>query len=140
MAELKGNPLPHRIVFSFDEKAKIAIKEYKGYTYTKQKKVYYPEKQKVKGLLEMPAAINIHNGDIHYWFFDWKNSFIVIQCFEDLLKIYPDKEIYVILDCWRAHTSNAIQIWEDLHPRFHLIYLPFHPLQYLAILLFSRVQ
>lgn len=72
----------------------------------------------------MPAAINIHTGKIHYWFFDWKNSFIVIECFEDLLKIYPDKEIYVILDCWRAHTSKTIQIWEDLHPRFHLIYLP----------------
>ena len=39
MAELKGNPLPHRIVFSFDEKAKIAIKEYKGYAYTKHKKI-----------------------------------------------------------------------------------------------------
>ena len=124
MAELKGNPLPNRIVFSFDEKAKIAIKEFKGYAYTKQKKIYYPEKQKVKGLLEMPAAINIHTGKIHYWFFDWKNSFIVIECFEDLLRKYPDKEIYVILDNWRAHTSKTIQIWEDLHPRFHLVYLP----------------
>ena len=112
------------MVFSFDEKAKIAIKECKGWVYTKLKKVYYPEKQKVKGLLEMPAAINIHTGKIHRWFFDWKNSFIVIECFEDLLRLYPDKEIYAILDCWSAHTSAAIQIWEELHPRFHIVYLP----------------
>lgn len=118
------NPPQNSIVFSFDEKAKIPIKEYKGSIYTKENHVYYPAKQKVKGLLEMPAAINIHNGDIHRWFYDWKNSFIVIECFEDLLRRYPDKDIYVILDNWRAHTSYAIKVWAFFHPRFHIVYLP----------------
>ena len=77
---LKANPSPNRVDFSFDEKAKIAIKQYGGYTYTKEKIVKYPAKQKVKGLLEMPTAINIHTGVIHYWFYDWKNSFIVMFC------------------------------------------------------------
>ncbi len=72
----------------------------------------------------MPAAINIHTGKIHYWFYDWKNSFVVIECFEDLLKKYPDKDIYVIVDCWRAHTSFAIRIWNFFHPRFHIVYTP----------------
>jgi transposase len=111
-------------VLSFDEKAKIAIKEYGGSVYTKKKKVNVPAKQKVKGLLEMPAAINIHTDEIHYWLFDWKNSFVVIQCFEDILRKYPDKEIYLILDCWKAHTSYAIRIWNFFHPRFHLVYTP----------------
>lgn len=111
-------------MFSYDEKAKIAIKEYGGYAYTKKKKIKYPVKQKIRGLLEMPAAIDIHTGKISYWFFDWKNSFIVIECFECLLKEYPDKEIYVIMDCWRAHTSFAIKVWNFFHPRFHIIYTP----------------
>ena len=72
----------------------------------------------------MPAAINIHTGDIHYWFYDWKNSFIVIECFEALLRKYPDKDIYVILDNWRAHTSFAIRMWNFFHPKLHLVYLP----------------
>lgn len=109
---------------SFDEKAKIAIKEYGGHVYTKKYKVKIPAKQKVKGLLEMPAAINLHTGKVHYWFFDWKNSFIVIQCFEDLLRIYPDKHICLIIDCWRAHTSYAIRAWNTFHPRFHIVYTP----------------
>ena len=121
---LKSNPSPDRVDLSFDEKAKIAIKEYGGYVYTKKKKVKYPAKQKVKGLLEMPAAINIHTGEIDYWFYDWKNSFIVIECFEYLLRKYPGKEIYVILDCWKAHTSYAIKVWNYFHPRFHLVYTP----------------
>lgn len=111
-------------MFSFDEKAKIAIKEYGGYVYTKEKKIKHPAKQKVRGLLEMPAAINIHTGCIHYWFYDWKNSFIVIECFESLLEKYPDNDIYIIIDCWRAHTSYAIKVWNFFHPRFHLVYTP----------------
>ena len=80
---------PDKEIISFDEKAKIAIKEYKGYIYTKEKKVTYPAKQKVNGLLEMPAGINIKTGKIHYWFYDWKNSFVVIECLEKLLEEYP---------------------------------------------------
>ena len=111
-------------MFSFDEKAKIAIKQYNGCVYTKEKIVKHPAKQKVKGLLEMPAAINIHTGNIHHWFYDWKNSFIVIECFEDLLQKYPAKEIYVIIDNWSAHTSYALRVWVFFHPKLHLVYLP----------------
>ena len=90
-------------------------------------RVYVPVEwigKKVKGLLEMPAAINIHTGEIHYWFFDWKNSFVVIECFEDLLHKYPGKDINVIMDCWSAHTSYAIKVWNFFHPRFHIVYTP----------------
>jgi hypothetical protein len=58
----------------------------------------------------MPAAINIHTGDIIYWFYDWKNSFIVIECFEDLLRKYSHKEVYVIVDNWSAHKSYVIKL------------------------------
>ncbi len=122
--ELTNNLPPESIVFSFDEKAKIAIKQYSGYIYTKDKRVKHPAKQKVKGLLEMPAAINIHTGDVYCWFYDWKNSFVVIECFENLLDRHPDKDIYVIIDCWSAHTSFAIRVWSFFHPKFHIIYTP----------------
>ena len=114
----------NKVKISFDEKAKIAIKEYFGSVYTKEKKVSYPTKQKVKGLLEMPAGINIRTGKVHYWFFDWKNSFVVIECLEKLLDEYPGKEIYVIMDNWSAHKSYDVKIWNTFHPRMHLVYLP----------------
>jgi len=122
--ELKNNPPPNSIVLSFDEKAKIPIKQYKGSIWTKEKKVKWPAKQKTKGLIELPASINIHTGEIIYWFYDWKNSFIVIECFEDLLQKYPEQDIYVIVDGWSAHTSYAIKVWAYLHPRLKIIYLP----------------
>lgn len=109
---------------SFDEKAKIPIKQYNGSVYTREKKVKWPAKQKVKGLLEMPAAINIHTGKIHCWFYDWKNSFVVIECFDALLQEYPNKDIYVIVDNWSAHKSAAIKIWALFNPRLKIVYLP----------------
>ena len=111
-------------MFSFDEKAKIPIKLFQGSIWTKETKLKWPAKQKVKGLLEMPAAINIHTGNITYWFYDWKNSFIVIECFENLLREYPDKDVYVIVDNWSAHKSYVIKVWAFFHPRLHLVYLP----------------
>ena len=124
MRELYEDKNPDNVVISFDEKAKIAIKEYFGSVYTKDKFATYPAKQKVKGLLEMPAGINIKTGKVHYWFYDWKNSFVVIECLENLLKEYSGKEIFVIMDNWSAHKSHTIKVWNYFHPRIHLVYLP----------------
>ena len=121
---LHDMPPLNSIVFSFDQKAKIAIKQYTGSVYTRENLVKHPDKQKTRGLLELPAAINIHTGQIHYWFYDWKNSFIVIECFEDLLRFYPNQDIYIILDNWSAHTSHVLHVWTYFHPRLHLVYLP----------------
>jgi len=102
----------------------MPIKQYTGSIWTKEKKPKWPAKQKVKGLLEMPAAINIRTGKVHCWFYDWKNSFIVIECFEDLLEKYPEKDIFVIVDNWSAHTSYAIRVWNCFHSRLKIIRLP----------------
>jgi len=72
----------------------------------------------------MPAGINIKTGKVHYWFYDWKNSFVVIECLEKLLIEYSDKEIYVIMDNWSAHKSYNVKVWNYFHPRIHLVYLP----------------
>jgi len=66
----------------------------------------------------------MHTGERHYWFYDWKNSFIVVEVLQKLEEIYPDKDIYVIWDGWSAHTSNYTQAFLDLHPRIKILPLP----------------
>jgi transposase len=66
----------------------------------------------------------MHSGQIHYWFYDWKNSFIVIEVLEKLLEIYLDKDIYIIWDGWSAHRSSYINIFLDVHPRIKILPLP----------------
>jgi hypothetical protein len=66
----------------------------------------------------------VHTGKRHYWFYDWKNSFIVTEVLEKLLDIYADKDIYIIWDGWSAHISNYTQAFIDLHPRIKILPLP----------------
>ena len=72
----------------------------------------------------MFSARNLHNGKRHYWFYDWKNSFIVTEVLEKVLSIYPNKDIYIIWDGWSAHTSNYTHAFVDLHPRIKILPLP----------------
>lgn len=69
-------------------------------------------------------ATNLHTGERHYSFYDWKNSFIVTQFYEKLLSIYPTKDIYIIQDGWSAHRSKHVQTFLDLHPRIKVLPLP----------------
>jgi len=70
------------------------------------------------------SAKNVHTGKRHYWFYDWKNSFIVTGVLEKLLNIYPGKDIYIIWDGWSAHTSSYTQVFIDLHQRIKILPLP----------------
>lgn len=112
------------MVLSFDEKGKTAIKKYGGQKFTYAGYYHVPYGQKVKGITDLFMVRNIHTGKRHYAFYDWKNSFIVIQFLEKILEIYPNKEIQIIWDKWRAHTSHHTKTFLDLHPRIKILPLP----------------
>lgn len=121
---MKAKAPPGAVVLSFDEKGKTPVKHYGGKKWGGGK-YRVPYKQKVKGLFDLFAVKNVHTGERHVRFYDWKNSFIVIDYFEWLMNtIYPESEVYVILDNWRCHTSAAFMAWADLQPRLHTAYLP----------------
>jgi transposase len=74
--------------------------------------------------MDLFVARNLHTGERHYSFYDWKNSFIVTEFFEKLLDIYDGKDIYLIQDGWSAHRSAHTQVFVDLHPRIKILPLP----------------
>ncbi len=53
-----------------------------------------------------------------------KNSFIVTQFLEQLIELYPKKDIYIIWDGWSAHTSKHVKMFLDLHPKIKILPLP----------------
>lgn len=112
------------MVLSFDEKGKTAVKKYGGQKYCFEEYYHIPYGQKVKGICDLFAAKNIHNEKIHYEFYDWKNSFIVIDFLKKLLKIYSKENLYIIWDGWSAHTSSMTQAFIDLNPKINIIPLP----------------
>ena len=121
---LRVKPPPNAVVLSFDEKGRTPIKKFGGRKWG-DNNYYTPYKQKIKGLIDIFAAKNIHNGNRHYKFYTWKNSFIVIDFVDWLVrKVYPDKEVYLIHDNWSPHKSNTFYAYIDLQPRLHLVPLP----------------
>jgi transposase len=70
------------------------------------------------------AARDLHSKKVHFRFYDWKNSFIVIDFFKELLNIYKDKILCIILDGWSAHRSGMLRAFLDLCPRIKLFFLP----------------
>lgn len=117
-------PPENSVVLSFDEKGRTAVKVYGGRKYVFNGYYHTPYGQKVKGLCDLFAARNLHTEEIHYCFYDWKNSFIVTEFLQMLLQIYPDKTIYIIWDGWSAHRSNYTQAFIDLNPRIKILPLP----------------
>lgn len=112
-------------MLSFDEKGRTPVKQYAGTKWTNDKHCFTPYTQKIKGIFDIFAVQNIHTGERHHRFYSWKNSFIVIDFIDWLLyHIYPDNEVYVILDGWSAHRSHAFYAYADLQPRLHLVPLP----------------
>jgi hypothetical protein len=112
------------VVLSFDEKGKTAVKQYGGQKYVFKNYYHIPYGQTVSGLCDLVAARNICTGEIHYKFYDWKNSYIVIDFIEEIKKAYPGKTLYIIWDGWSAHRSACIQNYLALHPEVHILPLP----------------
>jgi transposase len=111
-------------VLSFDEKGKTAIKKYGGQKFTFSGYYHIPYGQKVKGITDLFMARNLHTGERHHTFYDWKNSFMVTQFYEELLDIYEGKDLYIIQDGWSAHKSEHTQMFIDLHSRIKILPLP----------------
>ena len=112
------------VVLSYDEKGQTAIKQYGGQSFCFRGYYHIPYGQKVRGICNLFAARNIHEPKIHHKYYDWKNSFTVIDFYQELLKIYPNKDIYIIQDGWSAHKSSMIQAFVDINPRIKIIFLP----------------
>ena len=107
-----------------DAKGRTAVKMYGGRKYTFNGYYHTPYGQKVRGLVDLFAARNLHTGDIHHYFYDWKNSYIVTDYLQKLLDAHPDHKLIIIWDGWSAHRSNHTQAFIDLQPRLHILPLP----------------
>jgi len=117
-------PPPNGVVLSFDEKGKTAVKHYGGRKYVFNGYAHTPYGQKVRGVCDLFAARNMHNGQVVYGFYGWKNSYVVCDFLQRLLEEYEGKDVYVIWDGWSAHTSNHTQAFTDIQHRLHVLPLP----------------
>ncbi len=70
------------------------------------------------------GALNAKSGKFSYAFFDRAISINFITFLEQLLKEYPNKVIFLILDSATYHTSHMVQDWSKNHPEIKFLWLP----------------
>lgn len=70
------------------------------------------------------GALEFNTGTYCYQFYDTGNSDHTISYLEHLLATYPDQPILLIWDHARYHTSQAVQLWLEAHPRLTVMLLP----------------
>lgn len=117
-------PPENGVVLSFDEKGKTAVKQHGGRKYTFDEYYHVPYGQSVQGLCDFFAARNMHSGEMHYRFYDWKNSYIVTDFLDWVRESYPGKTLYIIWDGWSAHKSAHVKSYLALHPEVRVLPLP----------------
>jgi len=104
--ELKNNRPRKGKVVSFDEKGTVTVKHYGGRSYSReQPKV--EAKQNIKGKFEFLCAYDVHEHGVYYKFYERKTHVEVAE-FLIFLKKLKHYRLYVILDCWSAHTTNKL--------------------------------
>lgn len=70
------------------------------------------------------GALDVITGKFIWKIFERKNGEKFIAFLNELLSIYPEKVIYVILDKASYHRSAPVNEWVETHSRVQLIFLP----------------
>jgi transposase len=70
------------------------------------------------------GALNLRTGEWFYHLSAHKRSADFTAFLTSLLAAYPVGKLYVLVDNARIHTSKAVKLWLEQHPRLELVYLP----------------
>lgn len=70
------------------------------------------------------GAVNAFTGQLTYQIHNRCNSQSFISLLEDMLTVYPQGTIYLIVDCAKYHTSAMIKQWLAEHTRMQILLLP----------------
>ncbi|MCS4541199.1 MAG: IS630 family transposase [Euryarchaeota archaeon] len=109
-------------VLCFDEKGTIAIKEYGGESWSKERRKVL-ERQEVKETSELLSVFNPHSKKVLSKCYERKTSIEAIDFLKEVRKETEEK-IYLILDNWSVHRSKAFKEFVEKDGKIELVYLP----------------
>jgi transposase len=122
------NPPENIIVLSVDEKTSIQaldrtqpLLQMKPHLIERRSHEY-----KRNGTASLMAALEVHQGTILGQCIENNNSETFIKFVKRLLKVYPDKELHLIVDNGSSHRSKQTKQWIDKQKRIHLHFTPTH--------------
>jgi transposase len=121
-------PPEHAVVLSVDEKTSIqALDRTQPRLPMKPHQIErLSHEYKRNGTPSLLAALEVHSGKVRGQSIRRNNSDTFIRFLRRLLKDYPDRDLYVIVDNGSSHRSKKTRAWADKQKRLRLIYTPTH--------------
>jgi transposase len=122
------NPPENAVVLSVDEKTSIQALDR-----TQPKLPVKPHQierlgheYKRNGTASLMACLEVHTGQIRGQCIQRNDSDAFIRFLKRLLRDYPDKDLYVIVDNGSTHRSKKTMAWASRHKRLHFAFTPTH--------------
>ena len=122
------NPPDNAVVLSVDEKTSIqALDRTQPRLPMKPHQIErLSHEYKRNGTASLLAALEVHSGQVRGQPIRRNTSETFIRFLRHLLQVYPDKELYVVLDNGSSHRSKKTLAWAAKKKRLHLKFTPTH--------------
>jgi putative transposase len=122
------NPPENAVVLSVDEKTSIqALDRTQPRLPMKPHQIErLSHEYKRNGTASLLAALEVHSGQVKGQPIRHNNSETFIRFLRRLLQVYPDKDLYVVLDNGSSHRSKKTLAWAAKKKRLHLKFTPTH--------------
>lgn len=122
------NPPENAVVLSVDEKTSIqALDRTQPRLPMKPHQIErLSHEYKRNGTASLLAALEVHSGQVTGRSIRHNNSETFIRFLRHLLQLYPDKDLYVVLDNGSSHRSKKTLAWVAKKKHLHLKFTPTH--------------
>ncbi len=125
--ELYNNPPDDGVIVSLDEKGTITVKQYGGSPGWRLLEERIPDRQSIRGRIELSAAYLPHEGIVLRRFSEKKSAHELVELLKSVRAQYSNTKLYVILDNHKMHTSKEFRGFVNGQDgNIELVYTPKH--------------
>jgi transposase len=120
------NPPDQAVVLSVDEKTSIQALQRTQLPLPLRsgRATRHTHDYKRHGVLDLYAALEVATGQVTHKVTDSHTAADFIGFMKQVVRVYPDQELHVILDNSSAHSTPEVQAWLAEHPRVQFHYTP----------------
>ena len=120
------HPPEHAIVLSIDEKTSIQALErtQPPLPLRTGRAVRHTHDYRRHGVLDLFAALEVATGKVTHAFSATHTAADFLRFMRKVVRLYPDRDLHVVLDNSSTHNTEEVRTWLREHPRVQFHYTP----------------
>ena len=120
------HPPEHAIVLSIDEKTSIQALErtQPPLPMRSGRAVRHTHDYRRHGVIDLFAALEVATGQVTHRFSNRHTAADFLRFMKKVVRVYPGRELHVILDNSSTHNTEDVRAWLADHPHVHFHYTP----------------